>query len=222
MEISKQELPEDYKEYIKAKKEYNKRIIKQIKKKKGKENGRKIKIKCVNCNRGVGMIFNEDGITFEAKCGDKKRPCKLNIKATLPKYTRVLERIKEIQKELNTILGELKNIKVRILYTQEVEKDDPKRFNSLKKHAISLLKENRDLHRVIPNYPHKIEEVGVQPDKFFDRLKFYEEHKKELQDYYIFDRPKMSQKSNSEFVFADEDDNITTLISNLDFLVKED
>jgi hypothetical protein len=226
MELPKQELSDEYKEYINAKKEYHSRIIKHIKKKNSKkgeeqQRRRRTKVKCVNCNRNVGMIFKEDGVSFEAKCGDQERPCNFHIKATLPRYTHIMNRLKEIQRELNDILGELKNIKVRILYTREVEKEDPGAFNSLKSRAIELLKENRDLRRSIPQFPTKLDEIGVQPEDFFERVKYYEDHQKELQDYYIFERPKISQDKGGNFEFPSEDDNMSTLISNLEFLVKE-
>lgn len=215
------QLPEEYKEYMRIKKEYNKRLIAKIKKKRTQENPRQVRIKCVNCNRAVGMRFNENGIDFQVKCGDTKRPCNLNIKAKLPKYTRVLDRIRAIQGELNDILGELKNIKVRIMYTQEVEKRDPKMFNDLKKKAIRLMKEHRELQEARPQYPVKLEDVGVIPGDFFDKIKFYEENKRLLQDYYIFERPQMSYDKSGNIEFPPEEENVTTLISNLDLLTTE-
>lgn len=229
METSK--LPESYKEYIAMKKEYHARIRKQLRKKQrkqednddGGDKAKKTKIKCVNCNRNVGMIFEEkDGIHFKAKCGDTKNPCALDLKASLPKYTRIIDRLQQIGVELNTVLGRLKNMKTRIMYTQEVEKKDPKMFTSLKKEAISLMKENRDLRQLIPQYPMTLKDTGVIPEDFFKRLEYYENNKEKLQDYYVFERPNAEYDEKlGKFVYADDEENVTTLFSNLDFLVKE-
>ena len=223
MEISK--LPQEYKDYISLKKQYLSKIRIFIKKKNKNKKINKKKPKCLNCNRNVGMLFKDNGIHFLAKCGDDKKPCDFSYDFNIPKYTRVSDRKEEVNQELNTILGQLKNMKLRIMYSQEVEKNDAKLFKNLKTNAIKLIKENKILRDSIPIYPNNIEDTGVVPDDFFERLEFYKQNKNKLQDYYLFERRPIidickSGFGNKEPLIIDhiEELNTTTLVSNLSLL----
>jgi hypothetical protein len=134
-------MSETFTKYYKLKKKYENQIKKQKKKiieeglpleEKNKE-FKKLKFKCLNCDRLVNMIFTNTEETLEVICGDTENPCNLNLK---------IEKSKAIQKEdyLNTLYGELQDmketiirIKLNLLYKFDNEENVLSQFEELKK-----------------------------------------------------------------------------------------
>ena len=216
-----------YKKYIKLKTRYNRKLSERFE---SKKKGKRVKenVQCVNCRSPFGMIFNDDGVNFEVKCGNTKKPCDVNkYSFILPKYVNVLSRKRKINKELNGILGEIKNMKVRIIYTgdENINKDDIQLFATLKTKALNLIRENKQLRKYMEEnqYHENFEDIDIIPDDFMhERLEFYETNKMKLRDYYIFKRPNIEvDQKTGNISFPNQKDNITTLISNPDLLFME-
>ena len=82
-----------------------------------KEVNSKLKPKCINCKRPVGTLFsrkftNDNSHEFKtllAVCGDKVKPCKLNINLKLDN----VETIENYIKELDNSIQEDKNIIIK-------------------------------------------------------------------------------------------------------------
>lgn len=96
----KEELTEALDTYYSLKSQYENEQLKQknkiinnpdLSKREKQREYKKLKPKCVNCKRPVGTVFStfydekEDGRKMKSVCGDKVKPCNLNIEINLGK-----------------------------------------------------------------------------------------------------------------------------------------
>lgn len=123
---------EEYSQFLKLKATYEASILEKKKK------------RCAFCKREVGMIFTQKNNKYKASCGDKK-PCK-SLEFTLPNYVNSSYIQEKNDAELNDIIGEIKMLRLKMLYYEEIEKEDLKTFERLKERFVQLKLENDKLH----------------------------------------------------------------------------
>jgi hypothetical protein len=98
--------------------------------------------KCVNCNRAVGMIFEQQSNTLIAQCGavsgqykNKKgepvKECDLNIIITTPDYYDIEDIINEYGTILSKLKKDLKILKLRHLYDYIDDDESLAEYNEL-------------------------------------------------------------------------------------------
>lgn len=139
------EIRADYAEslntYFELKTEYNNNVYDMkksvFKKAKSKKAARlmmaELKPKCINCNRPVGSIFNNDGRTYIARCGDPKHPCNLDIRIYAGEFS-------QIDYLLDVFMNEIEDNKENII-KQKLDT----LFNYISEHnAISIFKKRLD------------------------------------------------------------------------------
>ena len=91
----------------------------------------KIKLKCVNCKRPVGMRFSTVDRILKAQCGDTSNACKLNTEITL-EYKQSLDDLEElISGKMNEVKRAIMGFKLRILYGQVMDADVEDIFKEL-------------------------------------------------------------------------------------------
>jgi hypothetical protein len=222
---------QQYIDFLRAKSKYEQNSFSRFKKnKKGKP-------QCVFCKRSVGMTFEikENGTVYIAKCGDKKKPCNQTIRTRIPKYINVQKRKDELNEELNELVAELKNFRVRVIYTDVVEKTDVDRFEYLKNEIAKRVRELTILRNQTPTYPSNINNVDIIPDitpgdyeSHNRHMNKYLENSHQLESFIIYKYPERISITKGELVVpteADERGNkeklTPTLVSQNDLFVVE-
>jgi len=122
-------------------------------KREGLNNARKAVPPCVHCSRKVGTIFSRKNGRYMATCGDKSKPCALNIQifsgyyfnneTLLTIYREELDVSKEkvIRQKLDTLFNYMSESESVIKFKEELEK-----YNSDAKMYSDLLKRYKDLY----------------------------------------------------------------------------
>lgn len=98
--------------------------------------------KCINCNRKVGMIFQEQNNTLVAQCGavtgnyrsakgETLKECDLNIIITLPDYYDIDDIISEYNGVLSKLKRDLKILKLNHLYEHSDDDESLAEYNEL-------------------------------------------------------------------------------------------
>ena len=116
-------------DYYKLKRDYESSIDKEIKKldkglsiKEKRNEFKKLKPKCIDCNRPVGTTFSinydkeKDGRILSAVCGDKVDPCNLNINIFLGYTETYPEIIKGLENEIKKIKNDIIVDKNKLLF----------------------------------------------------------------------------------------------------------
>ena len=116
-------------DYYKLKRDYESSIDKEIKKldkglsiKEKRNEFKKLKPKCIDCNRPVGTTFSinydkeKDGRILSAVCGDKVDPCNLNINIFLGYTETYPEIIKCLENEIKKIKNDIIVDKNKLLF----------------------------------------------------------------------------------------------------------
>ena len=99
---------------LKTKYETKMRTMKQtiykraLSKKAAKASVKMVRPPCVQCSRPVGTIFSNIGRNYTALCGDRVKPCSLNIKIYAGKFD-------SIDNEINFLHGLVENAKEKII-----------------------------------------------------------------------------------------------------------
>lgn len=93
---------------------------------------RKIIANCVNCGRKVGTIFENSENRLTAICGDKTKPCKLDIKIHRGAYIPLEELMNVFQTGVNDLKEEIITVKLDLLFGYEKEAQVLEKFNKLK------------------------------------------------------------------------------------------
>lgn len=99
-------------------------------------------LKCINCNRKVGMIFKEEGNTFVAQCGavtgnyktangEPIKECDLNLIITIPDYYDIDDIINEYSNVLSKLKKDLKILKLKHLYEHIDDDESLNEYNEL-------------------------------------------------------------------------------------------
>jgi hypothetical protein len=100
---------------------------------------RKIIANCVNCGRKVGTIFENSENRLTAICGDKTKPCKLDIKIHRGAYIPLEELMNVFQTGVNDLKEEIITVKLDLLFGYEKENAVLEKFNKLKDELSSDL-----------------------------------------------------------------------------------
>lgn len=87
-----------------------------------KKKMQRIQMKCVNCKRNVGTIFQRKDRVLIAKCGDKTNPCNLDIQIKLGRYDTINSLDNFIHNDLE--LAKLKIIEIKLLLLFNLGDDD--------------------------------------------------------------------------------------------------
>ena len=142
------EFYEKLNEYYKLKQEYSKKLQTQqnsimkdntLNMKQKRDKYRKIKMKCINCARNVGTIFNNDNGILTAVCGDKANRCPLNIKINRGKFINLEDLIGVFQSGVDEIKEEIIKIKMDLLFGYEQESVTLSKFTKLKNELVNDL-----------------------------------------------------------------------------------
>jgi hypothetical protein len=116
-------------DFYKLKRDYESTISKEVKKldkqmsiQEKRREFKKIKPKCIDCNRPVGTLFStkydkdKDGRILSAVCGDRVDPCNLNINIFLGYTETYPEIIKDLEDEIKKIKNEIIVDKNKLLF----------------------------------------------------------------------------------------------------------
>lgn len=182
---------DNFSRYLKAKAKYERNILKS----KQKKNPR-----CVFCKRNVGMVFENNGTKYSAKCGDANTPCQ-EIKGVLPLVKNTMYIHERNNEELNRIVGEIKSLRLKILYYDEIDKEDVSKFESLKKEFIKRKTENEQLREVeeefvvpqIEELRQELRETGSIKDKSKEEIAGILEKQQRLLTLYQSEKPTVYQ-----------------------------
>jgi hypothetical protein len=103
---------------------------------------RKMKPKCINCNRPVGTIFD---IRFQkdiesriakAMCGDRTNPCALNIELNLGMITNIEDQLHDSETEIREIRREIIKDKNDLLFGYVSAPDAIAKFDKIKEKMV--------------------------------------------------------------------------------------
>ena len=83
---------------------------------------KKIQMKCINCKRNVGTIFQRKKRELIAKCGDKTKPCNLDIQIKLGRYDTINSLDNVIHNDLE--VAKLKIIEIKLLLLFNLGEDE--------------------------------------------------------------------------------------------------
>ena len=128
-------------EFYKLKHEYETKIQTQknsilkndtLNRKQKQEKYRKLNSRCINCGRNVGSIFEKDGNMLTAICGDRTKPCNLNIQIQRGAYLNLEELMDVFQNGVNDLKEEIIVSKLDLLFGYEKENKTLEKFNKLK------------------------------------------------------------------------------------------
>jgi len=127
--------------YFTLKNKYENKLLNQKKKifldnflslKDKRKKMKQIIAKCVYCGRNVGTQFIEKDRLYIAKCGDEKKPCKLNIQLKKPNTYNVNNLSDLIHKNLNEDKLNIIKVKLDHIYGLIDNEELDKVFNDLK------------------------------------------------------------------------------------------
>jgi hypothetical protein len=154
---------DDYSKYLKLKANYEASLLEK------KRN------KCAFCKREVGMKFIQNKNSYKAMCGDKN-PCK-TLEFTIPTHINSSYIQEKNDIELNDIIGQIKLLRLKMLYYEEIEKEDIELFEQLKKRFVELKLENDSLKEHEDNF--QVPEVDTLRQELKDIGEFKNKSKDE-------------------------------------------
>lgn len=99
---------------------------------------RKMKPKCINCNRPVGTIFDirfqkdVESRIAKAMCGDRTNPCALNIELNLGKITNIEDLLHDSETKIRDIRREIIKDKNDLLFGYVSAPDAISKFDKIK------------------------------------------------------------------------------------------
>lgn len=161
-------ISEKLNEFYKLKYEYDKKvhshrnnIIKDnmLNMKQKQDKYRKMKVKCINCGRNVGTIFeHKDGI-LTSICGDKIAQCNLNIRINRGKYVSLEMLLDVFQTGVDEVKEKIITTKLDLLFGYEQESNTLKIFNGLKEELTqdleSLMEYKTNFIEIVSNLDNK-------------------------------------------------------------------
>lgn len=151
-----------------------------------------LKPKCVNCNRPVGSIFNNDGRTYIARCGDPIHPCNLDIRIFAGEFS-------NIDILLNLIMNEIEDNKENII-KQKLDT----LFNYIsERDAIALFKKRLDefteTNAFLKELKDEYTSIFFNEDKK-DKIQLKEQHISRVQDRFNDLIAKYKETDNREIL----------------------
>lgn len=121
---------------------------KKLTKREVKQEIKKIKKVCVNCNKDGGTIFSLKNRRLKAVCGARE-PCNLNIEIKMGIYVQKKYLIKELKKNILQLKENIIITKLNILFRLENEDVMLEQFNKLKKEFQQQEKQLLELRKFI-------------------------------------------------------------------------
>tara|TARA_R110002012_G_C11542406_1_gene601574 strand:+ start:62 stop:1045 length:984 start_codon:yes stop_codon:yes gene_type:complete len=133
----------------------------------------KLKIKCINCNKKEGTIFENNQGTLSAICGDKTNPCNLNIKIFRGKFVNIESVINMFQEDVDETKENIIKVKLNLLFGYENENTTVKKFNTLKQELMqdleSVMADKTLFIEKTTNLDNKIE-IHKETNKLFEEI----------------------------------------------------
>ena len=176
-------------EFYKLKQNYENKIKDEIKKintiysslKEKREEYKKLKPKCITCNRPVGTIFsikfdkNENSRLLRVKCGNKLDPCNLNIVIKTGTFFNLQSNLLETEQDIINLKKTIIIDKNNLLFGYMTSEEVLQKFEEIKKN-ISNDSESLDIYLETYN---SIVDIDMQ--------QLYE---KKIESYYIIQKIK--------------------------------
>ncbi len=106
-----------------------------------------IKIGCVKCKRKVGMVFSRNKRTVQIRCGDRAKPCALDLKIYLGVYQELGEEITRVKNKLESAKVDIIKSKLDVLFRLADEDKTLASFQKQKKVYASIEEELLKLER---------------------------------------------------------------------------
>ena len=91
-----------------------------------------MQIKCIQCNKNGGTIFNLEDRIYSAFCGNRSDPCKLNISLKLGQTFYVPTIYKQIKHDIDTLESNIIELKIKFLFGFKNEDDMMLEFQEFK------------------------------------------------------------------------------------------
>jgi hypothetical protein len=92
----------------------------------------KLTVNCINCDRKVGTIFKIGGNRLTAICGDKTKPCDLDIRIHRGAYIPLEELMNVFQEGVDDLKEDIIAVKLDLLFGYEKEAVVLEKFNKMK------------------------------------------------------------------------------------------
>jgi len=126
---------------------------------------RRLTANCVNCARKVGTIFEIKDNRLTAICGDKTRPCKLNINIHRGAYINLEELMDVFQTGVNDLKEEIITVKLDLLFGYDKETQVLDKFNKLKDELSSDLEAVMGYKTQYISRVHNLDNKSILDDK---------------------------------------------------------
>lgn len=109
---------------------------------------KKSEIKCLNCNKVGGMIFEDKNRTLKLTCG-AAQPCNLNIEIQKNRSVYLPDKLEELIKLSNKYKNQIVKIKLNLLFELEDEDVSIKNFNDIKTELTTLMDDIKNIKTYI-------------------------------------------------------------------------
>ena len=133
----------------------------------------KLKLNCINCKKNVGTIFENNEGVLSAICGDKTKPCNLNIKIFRGKFLKLDVLIDTFQVGVDDTKEDIIKTKLNLLFGYKNEKDTVKIFNKLKEELTEDLESVMEYKTLFIEKTTNLENksaIIIETDKLFDQI----------------------------------------------------
>lgn len=129
---------------------------------------------CVNCNRRVGSLFHHTNYRYIALCGDKVKPCDLNIKLFSGSYHSLDQMLKMFREEIDMHKETIIKQKLDTIFQFLSEDQSAKLFKEVMDHYTkdsNIYKELLDQHNHLFDSPHRKELIRAKFAQIHDLRK---------------------------------------------------
>lgn len=109
---------------------------------------KKSEIKCLNCNKVGGMIFEDKNRILKLTCG-AAQPCNLNIEMQKNRSVYLPDKLDELHKLANVHKNKIVKIKLDMLFELEDEDVSIKNFNDIKTELTTLMEDIKNIKTYI-------------------------------------------------------------------------
>ena len=140
---------------------------------------KKYKPKCVNCSRPVGTLFsvgkNKEGDKIALSiCGDREKPCPLNININLGDVINLSEDVEMDQKEISEYKKEIIIDKNNLLFGYITSSEAVEKFDRIKESMTQLIRISEhylQMYMDIVHNPTRIEMTGKIQTEVYENIK---------------------------------------------------
>ena len=133
----------------------------------------KLKLRCINCKQNVGTIFENNEGVLSAVCGDKTKPCNLNIKIFRGKFLNLDVLIDTFQGGVDDTKEDIIKTKLDLLFGYENENNTVKKFNKFKAELTQELETVMEYKTLFIEKTTNLENkstIIIETDKLFDQI----------------------------------------------------